>query len=519
MAGLTAKYHKNSDYCGRPSYISFIVFKRYISVTNMMNLHLFKTYRLLILTCLIAAQFSAAHGQTVKKLDTLFQTISKQGIFNGCVLIAEDGKPIYQKAFGYAGLATKQLLDNNTVFELASVSKQFTAMAIMQLHQNHKLSYDDDVTKYFPELAAYKGVTLNHLLHHTSGFPEFLQWNDKQIDVNRINYNKDILVALAKTKPGFLSKPGDTFAYNNTNYVVLALIVEQVSGMPFAKYLDIHIFKPLKMNNTLVYGQRYATKKLSNYALGHLYDPATGGYVFNDSLVSNRFEYYLDGVAGPYGISSNTADMLKWDQALYTEKLVTKEEQELAYAPFKLNNGKQAMMMGCVYGFGWLSAPPKPYTGKIYWHSGGYPGYQSMIMRYPEKHKTIIILTNLWQAFEMYELAAYVEGIIFGKSLKIPGGSSHTKSITLSPAQLKIFDGVYAIKNMPQAKVIITSNGRRLFAGSSTSSTILEIYPESEDDFFYTVVDAKIKFIKNDKGIVDKLVYTQNGIQIEALKE
>src|ERR1700744_2833978 len=144
----------------------------------------------IILFCVVPAS-----AQTVKKVDSLFSTLNKKGDFNGCVLVAENGQPVYKKAFGYANFDTRQPLNNQPMFELASVSKQFTAMAIMQLHQQKKLNYDDSLSKYFPQIK-YHGITINNLLHHTSGIQEFLGWGEKHIDVTRINYNKDILASL-----------------------------------------------------------------------------------------------------------------------------------------------------------------------------------------------------------------------------------------------------------------------------------------------------------------------------------
>ena len=436
---------------------------------------------------------------------------------NGCILVAENGKPVYEKAFGYANFDTRQLLHNQTMFELASVSKQFTAMAIMQLHQRGKLTYEDDLSKYFPQIP-YHGITISNLLHHTSGIPEFLGWNEKQIDVNRINYNKDILASIIKNAPALNFKPGEHLSYSNTNYVLLALIVEKVSGISFSDYMDRNIFKPLEMSHTKIYPQRAAKEKIKDYAFGNIYNTIKGKFVINDSSAANRYQYYFDGVAGPYGISSNTEDLLKWDQALYTEKLVSKQEQALAYMPSKLNDGKPADFMGIPYGFGWLILPEKDYAGKRYMHTGGYPGYMTIIARYPDKNKTIIILTNVWNVINIYQLCAATEYIIFGKPFVIPPTIPFQKSVTLNPAQLKAIEGTYSLKVAPQVKVVVTSDAVQAYA-QVTGQIKVEIYPESELDFFYTVVAAKIKFIKEDNGTIKKLILFQNGQQVEAVKD
>lgn len=471
-------------------------------------------FKLLVVCNIIIA--NTASAQTEKKLDSLFGTLAKQGYLNGCVLIADQGKPIYQKAFGYANFDIKQLLTNETMFELASVSKQFTAMAIMQLHQQGKLGYNDSLNKYFPELP-YHGITISNLLHHTSGLPDFLGWGAKQVDVTRINYNKDIPAALVKNKIALLFKPGEQLSYSNTNYVLLALIVEKVSGMPFGDYMDKNIFRPLGMLHTKVYPQRAVKQKIADYAYGYLYDPAKGGFAINDQFEANKYEYYFDGVAGPYGISSSTGDMLKWDQALYTEKLVSKAEQELAYIPSKLNDGKDAKFAGLVYGFGWLVLPVEN-DGRRYMHSGGYPGYMTIICRYVDRNKTIIILTNIYNVINLYELTAAADDAMFGQPFTIPKAQPFTKSLVLNPAQLKALEGTYGLKDAPQFKVIITTENGQTYA-QLTGQPKVEVYAESELEFFYTVVAAKIKFVRDDKGTITKLVLAQNGKEIEAIRD
>ncbi|MDP9046982.1 MAG: beta-lactamase family protein, partial [Bacteroidota bacterium] len=442
--------------------------------------------RLLFTGALLTATFSNAFAQHQKQLDSLFGTLSAQGYLNGTVLIADGGKPVYEKAFGYADFDKKRPLTNQTMFELASVSKQFTAMAVMQLHEKGLLSYNDSLTKYFPAIP-YHGITIEHLLRHTSGIPEFLSWDERQVDVNRVNYNKDILAALVKNKIPLNFKPGDALSYSNTNYVLLALIVEKVSGLSFSDYLDKNIFKPLGMAHTRVYPQRSAVQKVEDYAFGYLYDPNRGKFVVNDSLKANRYQFYFDGIAGPYGISSNTEDMLKWDQALYTNKLISQKEQDAAYITSKLNDGKDAVFAGIPYGFGWLVLPPLPETGRRYAHSGGYPGYMTMIVRFPDKNKTIILLTNIYNVINLYQLTASISNIIFDKPFTIPTALPFKKSLVLSPAQLKVLEGTYAMKIAPQVKVTISSEAGQTYA-QLTGQPRVEIYPDSDLVFFYTVV-------------------------------
>ncbi len=476
-----------------------------------MNLNL--VWKTLIFCLLI----TPAYAQHTKELDSLFGALSKDGALNGTVLIAEDGKPIYEKAFGYADFATKRMLDNQTVFELASVSKQFTAMAIMQLHEKKKLSYDDDIKKYFP-LIPYEGITIDDLLRHTSGIPDFLGWGKDEIDVNRVNGNEDILAALIRNNKPANHKPREKLSYSNTNYVLLALIVEKVSGIAFSEYLSENIFKPLNMTSTRVYPQRSVKEKITNYANGHAYDAKTGSFINSDSFSGNRFQYYFDGVAGPYGISSNIEDLLKWDQALNTEKLVSKEEQQLAYIPSKLNDGKTATLMGLPYGYGWLILRPTKTAGVRYMHSGGYPGYMTIIARYPEKNKVFILLTNTYNVHNFYDIGEALDAILFYKPFTIPREQQFRKSVVLSPQQLGAINGSYTPKAAPQMKFVISMENNQAYA-QLTGQRKVEIYPESELEFFYTAVEARLKFEKDEKGNITKLTLFQNGQELEAVKE
>ncbi|WP_276089658.1 serine hydrolase domain-containing protein [Pedobacter sp. JY14-1] len=467
-----------------------------------------------VIYCLLFHVSLRTEAQKTERLDSLFNAVCAESNFSGSVLVAEDGLPMYQKTMGYANFATKQPVTRQTMFELASVSKQFTAMAIMQLEEKKKLSYTDSLEKFFPGFP-YRGITVQHLLTHTSGIPEFLGWGESRIDTGRINYNRDILESMIKHPLTLNFRPGEQMSYSNTNYVLLALIVEKASGMPFGKYLQHYIFVPLGMDHTRVYAQRADQPKIKDYAYGHIYDGAKGKFVINDLIQANRFEYVFDGISGPYGISSTTQDLLKWDQALYSDKLINKAGQEKAYQPFMLSNGAPAALMGTPYGFGWLLMPSSEFSGKSYMHSGGYPGYMNIIVRYAEKKKTIILLSNVYNVINIYQLASAIESILFDRPFDIPRSMPFKKSIVLSPEQLKLLEGTYSLVAAPTVSFSITSYMGQVYA-QLTGQPKVEIYPASETDFFYTVVTARIKFYKDAAGAVNRLVLFQNGKEVEA---
>ncbi|HCD9235566.1 TPA: beta-lactamase family protein [Elizabethkingia anophelis] len=336
---------------------------------------------------LFIAVSSFVYGQKEKKLDSLFTSLYAAKEFNGNVLVAEKGKVIYEKSFGLANEKTKQKLDKNTVYELASVSKQFTAMGIVQLEKEGKLSYNDPLTKYFPELSFYKPITIDNLLHHTSGLPDYMSLFDKNWDKKKFATNKDIVEMLAKYKPELLFVPGDKYEYSNTGYALLGLIIEKVSKQSYGDYLNKKIFKPLGMANTRVYRSRYKPEKISNYALGYVVD-SLGNKKLLDDLGKEYYTYYLDGIVGDGMVNSTTGDLLKWDRALYGDKLVNQKDKDLIFSSIVTKDNKDTR-----YGYGWAIDTKYPF-GKIANHSGGWAGYITFIERDLDYDKTIIILQN-----------------------------------------------------------------------------------------------------------------------------
>ncbi|GAB3735917.1 serine hydrolase domain-containing protein [Spirosoma lituiforme] len=317
------------------------------------------------------------------KLDDLFASTPD---FSGVVLIAEKGKPVYEKAFGYKRFDTKDPITTSSVFELASVSKQFTAMAIMMLKQAGKLGYDDPVEKYIPGLP-YPGITIRHLLNHTSGLPDYQDVMDQHWDKRKVAGNADNIAYLIQYHPARLFEPGAKYTYSNTGYMLLASIAEKASGQEFIEFCRARIFEPVGMINTDI---RTREEKLArpDVAWGHMYVAEKKRYVQADSFPQFNYAIWLGNRKGPGRISSTAADLLKWDRALYTNKLVSQQTLADAFTPAKLNDGSLTS-----YGFGWeLSNSNK--LGKLVWHDGDNPGYKTQITRYIDADKTVIVLCN-----------------------------------------------------------------------------------------------------------------------------
>ncbi len=386
---------------------------------------------LLLLTTLFMASFTFGQESKAELLDSLFTALHHKKMFNGNVLIAEKGTVIFEKSYGLADEEKKRPLNAQTIFELASVSKQFTAMGIVLLQKQGKLNYDDPLSKYIPELDFYGPISIRNLLIHTSGLPDYMELLDAHWDKTRFATNQDIVNEFVKHKPEAAFQAGEKFEYSNTGYALLGLIIEKVSKKSFGDFLAAAIFKPLNMKNTLVYRSRYAPKKIKNYAQGYVND-GLGNKVLPNSFGKGFYSYYLDGIVGDGMVNSTTEDLLKWDRALYTDKLVNTEDKSLIFNSVRTNNGKETR-----YGFGWVIDQTEKY-GKIVNHGGGWAGYVTFIERHLDNDKTIIILQN-----NSHELTALpvkdARKILYDEPLS----KENLKAVTLNDEALDKYVGTY----------------------------------------------------------------------------
>ena len=302
--------------------------------------------------------------------------------FNGNVLAALDGKPYYQQSLGYADFNTKRLLNDNSVFELASVSKQFTAMGIMICKEQRLLSYEDNIQKFFPGLP-YDNITIRNLLTHTSGLPSYEDQFEKKWDHKKIAFNKDVVDMLQNLKDTLFFKPGSKWQYSNTGYALLASIIEKVSGNNYNDFMAANIFKPLGMLHTFVYNTRRSTGKIpDNYALGFVHSDSLKKYILPDADPKIDIVYYLDGIVGDGCVNSTTGDLLIWENALHSGKLVSKASLDEMLSPLVQMSPRDSTGF---YGFGVMIQPNSP-NGKIISHTGGWPGYTTYVLNRSKKN-------------------------------------------------------------------------------------------------------------------------------------
>lgn len=350
-----------------------------------------------------AAQKTDTHKTA--QIDRLMAESSSGKKPGAAVLVVQNGKIIFQKGYGLAELKTGGAIAPDTAFDLGSVTKQFTALAVLQLAERGKLSLDDSLRKFFPEFPAYADkITVRHLLGHTSGLPDYAGWfifKSGRIIMGQIKdgfepRNEDAIKFLAEQKePRFTA--GDKWEYSNSGYVVLASIVEKASGMRYARYVEKNIFEPLKMRGTAVYGE--TKPKIANRAVS--YQKKGENYEIVDFTPMNLI--YGDG-----SINSTIEDLAKWDAALYTEKLVKAETLKQAFAPGKLNDGKATD-----YGYGWFVKQTP--NGSELSHGGSWEGFRNFIIRNPEKKLSIVVLSNSAE-FKVEQNARRIARIFSGEN-------------------------------------------------------------------------------------------------------
>ncbi|OKS87828.1 serine hydrolase [Mucilaginibacter polytrichastri] len=458
----------------------------------------------LILFCCLPFMGNA-QSNNIKLID-LYLNGEYQQSFNGNVLIAQHGKTIYQKAFGYRNIDLKLPLNNSSVFELASVSKQFTALSILQLKEQGKLKLTDSLRAYFPQLP-YHNITIQNLLTHTSGLPDYLNQMIKKWDHKQIAFNNDVIDFLAINKPKLLFTPGSQYEYSNTGYVILASIIEKLTGESYNNYLKQQIFKPLGMDSSRVYNTRRSKQDtIANYAYGYVYNAAYKKYVLPDSLKKFDFVYWLDGITGDGTVNSTTRDLLKWNNALLSNKLINALDQKDMLSPHVLTD----TITNAHYGYGIDIL--KDELGNFTTHSGSWPGYTSVLTHYETGDYTVIVLSN--NESNAVGISQALCHILNGRAVVQPYRHQETN---VDPAILDKYVGTY----MFTLKIELVKRDGKLYRhlpGRSINSDV-ELKPESPTKFFYSNrADIQIEFELDKQGNVAHSYLINYGLKIEARK-
>lgn len=462
---------------------------------------------LLLLLSICSLVCFGQHKNHTQQLDSIFATLHAQHQFNGSVLIAEKGKVILEKGYGYSNERTKALNTAQTIFELASCSKQFTATAIVLLKREGKLDYKDPISKYLPELGFWNKVTIADLLRHTSGLPEFLADMDNNQDSTKIATNADVIRFYAQRKDTLRFEPGSRHRYCNTNYVLLASIVERLSGKPFAGFLQQRIFKPLHMDHTFIYNRKQQPRTIKNIATGYAW--ATGSFRKISSDQRESGDYFVrtvDGVTGTAKVNSTVGDIYKWITALKNNTFLTKSEFEEMTAVTQTSSGQDI-----AYGFGFMLS--KGANRFSFGHNGSWDGFATLIFHNMLKDRTVIILQN-------FKMGAFPYNNIVQVLEDSPQEMEFHKKITLPSATLQQYTGVYQTADTSagaEAHSITYLDGHLIY-NTTRNTWDMRFYPISETKFQgirQASNDSYLQFTPMENGDL-KLELLQGGKVIDS---
>ena len=466
-----------------------------------MNLH--KTFFLLLLPAAVFAQSSTA------VFDGYLQGQAELYQFNGNVLVAKNGKIIYQRSIGYADYNSKQQLDENSLFDIGSVTKEFTAAGILLLKDKGKISYDDTLRKFFPELP-YTNITIRQLLTHTSGVPDGFNLIEKSFDHDKIATNKDLIRLLAKEQPPVLFMPGENLMYSGTGFNLLASIIEKISGQSYNTYLSENVFKPLGMEHTTVANFPRNAKNTPGLAKGFIYVDSLKKYQAAESIY-HQWSTYFTGINGEGMIITTTGDLLKWDRALKNHKLLAAVTQ----TEMCTMQAEKKTVPAVKFGYGIRVASND--LGSCVFHNGWYPGFKSMLIRYTDEDITVIVLSNNQSQSDL--VADGLASIALNEKIFMPYLHKETSIKTA----IDKYAGKYMMPlNRPPYMVnfpveIIAKNSS-LFIHNPTVSDV-QLIPESETKFFYgNGTDQQIEFEKDNSGNITKVFYTAYGVKKEIKK-
>jgi CubicO group peptidase (beta-lactamase class C family) len=429
------------------------------------------------------------------QVDTLFAAWNKPDTPGAAVAVIQHGKIVFEKGFGCANLEYGIPIKPETVFHVASVSKQFTAMAVVLLEQDGKLSIDDEVHRHLPELPAYgHPITLRQLLNHTSGVRD--QWNILALagwDLKDVITQEQILRLLFQQKELNFT-PGERMLYSNGGFTLLAEIVRRLSGQPLTKFCEERIFARLGMTRThfhLSLGRIVPDRAYS-------YEPGPRGFANAPLNYAN---------VGATSLFTTAGDLARWLDHFRAPAAETAKAVARLTEPGVLNSGQKIdYALGIATG---------KYRGLHTWsHAGADAGYRSHVLWFPEQEFGVAVASN-WARFNATALASQVADIYLSADFTAPKPASPAsvvrEPVALEAAAFDKFAGTYAFDLKPTFALTYTREGGRFYA-QATGQDRFEIFPESATKFFYKVVDAQVTFVADAGGNVNRIVHHQGGV-------
>ena len=436
------------------------------------------SFALSITIFLLAAACPVTAQDLATKIDLYMLATHRISHFSGSIMIFGSYRMLVTKGYGMANYEWDVRNTPQTKFRLGSITKQFTAMAILQLQEKGKLDVQDSICKYISECPEdWQGIKIFNLLTHTSGIPNFTDFPDYKKTM-MLPITVPELLARFKGKP-LEFKPGEKFMYSNSGYEVLGAIVEKVSGEPYADYLEQNIFKPLKMRDTgYDSNQRIILRRASGYAL-------EGSTLVNAPYIDMTIPYSAGG------LYCTVEDLYRWDRALYTEKLVSRKTLDQMFTPYKGD-----------YAMGWVVRTE--FNHKLITHGGGINGFSTSIRRYPDSNACVIVLSNLQNA-DTEKISHDLAAILFHQPYDLP---KEHHAVSVDPKIYDAYAGQYELA--PDFILTVTREGDRLMT-QATGQGKVEVFPETKTRFFLKVTDAQIDFARDASGNVTGLILHQGG--------
>jgi len=457
---------------------------------------IYRTPVLLVIAALAQLVSAQAPGQVADKdlsaqIDKLLSDVYKPGGPGAAVLVKKQGKVILRKGYGLANLELNVPIEPDMVFRLGSITKQFTAVAILMLAEEGKLSLQDEITKFLPDYPTQgKKITVEHLLTHTSGVKSYTDLSE-WLALQRKDMTVVEIIDLAKDKPMEFS-PGERWKYSNSGYILLGAIIEKVSGKTYADFLQDRIFSPLGMKSSCYDStSRIIPRRASGYSKGNA--------GFENAPYLSMSQPYAAG-----SLATSVDDLATWTEALLAGRLVKRETLERAFTSYKLKEGLETK-----YGYGWCISD---YEGhRLIEHGGGIHGFLSHALFFPEDQIFVAMLANSTILELQPEPLAFKAGCL---ALGIP--YKEPVPISLPEKELEPLTGVYA--DALGEELYITRQGNKLLCQITGAGTS-EIQPVSAAEFFVTDFPARLQFLKDEKGAVKELKFISRIGPVQSYKK
>ena len=434
----------------------------------------------------VGQQHAAINAAAIARMKATAASFAKDGLFSGTVLIAQDGKPVLSDSFGFADAEWQVRNTPDTRFRIASITKQFTAAAILILQERGKLDLHDPVGKYLRDApASWNHITIYNLLTHTSGLPNINAFPD-YATIRMVAATPEQLIARFRDRP-LEYEPGTKYSYGNSDYILLGQLIETISGQRYAAFLQHEIFDPLHMTATGVDDERAVVPRRAQ------------GYVLSPEGVRHAEPVSMTVPFSAGNLMSTTGDLLKWQMALFGGRVIGPASLKLMTTPFR--NG---------YGLGLFVNERDGH--RVISHTGDIDGFGAMLAYYPDDRLSVIILSNLFGG--AYGLVAKdLAKSAFGQPFILP---SERKAVTVPPATLAAYAGSYQLTPTVRNVIALTNGHLTSRIGNQAE---LEMVPESQTRFFFRAGDAEIEFVRDAAtGKVARLVVHQDGDSFEGVR-